>query len=260
MVIPNFFFAMKKSDAYNDATLTLKLFDSLVTPILTYSIEVWGLCLLDEKKLNDNRSYKCIFESPYRETLNIKLCKYILGISHKSCNDVTQGEFGRYPILLLSIHHWVNYVKHCYTWSVHDFACASSTFLYELFTSQCNYSWAAKMFNLISIVFPDVTVNPHNLFRPGIPIRVKDFYTKRYDESWLLSINKNYDPNSQNKLKMYASIKNVFAVENYVLALPMMKCRHFTKLCISLHHLAIEAGRYTRPITPKNARFWNNCD
>ena len=128
--------------------------------------------------------------------------------------------------------------------------------LHELFTSQCNYSWAAKIFNLISIVFPDVAVNPHNLFRPGIPIRVKDFYNKRYDESWLLSINKNYDPNSQNKLKMYASIKNVFAVENYVLALPMMKRRHFTKPRISSHRLAIETTwrRYTRPITPKNER------
>ena len=109
-----------------------------------------------------------------------------------------------------------------------NFARASSISVHELFTSQCNYSWAAKIFNYISIVIPDVAVNPHNLLRPGIPIRVKDFYTKRYDESWLLSINKNYDPNSQNKLKVYASIKNVFAVENYVLALPMMKRRHFT--------------------------------
>ena len=76
----------------------------------------------------------------------------------------------------------------------------------------------------------------------------------------LLSINKKYDPNSQNKLKMYASIKNVFAIENYVLALPMMKCRHFTKLPISLHRIAIGTGRYTRPITPENERFCNNCD
>ena len=151
-------------------------------------------------------------------------------------------------------------MKHCYTRPVHNFARASSISLHELFTSQCNHSWAAKIFYLICIVFPDVAVNPHNLFRPGIPIRVKDFCTKRYDESWLLSINKNYDPNSQNKFKMYAYIKNVFAVENYVLALPMMKRRHNTKLRISSHRIAIETGRYTRPITPKNERLCNNCD
>ena len=40
---------MKKNDSYNDDTLTLKLFDSLVTPILTYGIEVWAPCMLDEK-------------------------------------------------------------------------------------------------------------------------------------------------------------------------------------------------------------------
>ena len=160
----------------------------------------------------------------------------------------------------MSIHRWVNYVKHCYTRPVHNFARASSTSVHELFTSQCNYSWAAKIFNCISIVIPDVAVNPHNLLHPGIPIRGKDFYTKRYDESWLLSINKNYDPNSQNKLKVYASIKNVFAVENYVLALPMMKRMHFTKLRISSHRLAIETGRYTRQMTPKNEMFCNNCD
>ena len=52
----------------------------------------------------------------------------------------------------------------------------------------------------------------------------------------------------------------MFAVENYVLALPMMKSRHFTKLRISSHRLAIETERYTRPITLKNERFCNNCD
>ena len=55
-------------------------------------------------------------------------------------------------------------------------------------------------------------------------------------------------PNKPNKLKVYASIKKSFSLENYVSCYNIAKRRNFTKLRISSHHLAIEKGRYTRPI------------
>ena len=48
-------------------------------------------------------------------------------------------------------------------------------------------------------------------------------------------------------------------MENYVLSLPISKRPSFTKLRVSSHRLAIETGRYIRPITPCSQRFCNHC-
>ena len=75
-----------------------------------------------------------------------------------------------------------------------------------------------------------------------------------------MAINKNYEPSNQNKLRTYASFKTTYGMENYVLALKLPDHRQFTKLRISSHHLVIETGRYTRPITPRNERWCKDCN
>ena len=88
---------------------------------------------------------------------------------------------------------------------------------------------------------------------------VQDNYMSRYQQGWISCINKEFYPNLPNKLKSYASFKTTFSMENYVLSLPISKRRSFTKLRVSSHRLAIETGRYTRPITPRSQRFCNHC-
>ena len=44
-----------------------------------------------------------------------------------------------------------------------------------------------------------------------------------------------------------------------VRGIPQSERRHFTKLKISAHHLSIEQGRYTRPITPRSQRYCSDC-
>ena len=49
-------------------------------------------------------------------------------------------------------------------------------------------------------------------------------------------------------------------MENYILQQPLDKRRNFTKFRISAHNLAIETGRYTKPIkTPVNKRACFHC-
>jgi hypothetical protein len=64
--------------------LQLKLFDSIVLPILTYSCEVWGFenCVEIEK-------------------VHLRLCKKILKVRQTTSNYMVYGELGRYP---LNIH------------------------------------------------------------------------------------------------------------------------------------------------------------
>ena len=75
----------------------------------------------------------------------------------------------------------------------------------------------------------------------------------------LESINKVHDNTSGHKLKTYCSLKTQFGMENYVRGIPQSERRHFTKLKISAHHLSIERGRYTRPITPRSQRYCSDC-
>ena len=84
---------------------------------------------------------------------------------------------------------------------------------------------------------------------------------KTYNQAWLNAINKNYDSSKPNKLKTYANFKKSFGMENYLLCMKTKnKRRHFTKLRISAHHLPIEKGRYSRPVTPRDQRFCQSCD
>ena len=61
-------------------------------------------------------------------------------------------------------------------------------------------------------------------------------------------------------MRTYALFKSSFAIENYVLNQRKAKRRQFTKLRISSHHLDVETGRYTRPITPRHLRICKNCN
>ena len=46
----------------------------------------------------------------------------------------------------------------------------------------------------------------------------------------------------------------------YVLGLKRSRRRNFTKLRISSHHLAVETGRYTIPVTPPSQRLCKSCN
>ena len=101
--------------------------------------------------------------------------------------------------------------------------------------------------------------SPNVLFHPAVARIVQDHYMSRYQQAWISCINKEFNPNLPNKLKSYASFKTTFSMENYVSSLPLSKRRSFTKLRASSQCLAIETGRYTRPITPRSQRFCNHC-
>ena len=253
------FFSLKKVDTRNNAELSLKLFDVLVTPILTYAIEIWGPSLIDKNKISRDHSLKCLLDSPCCENLNVKLCKYVLGIGRKSCNDAARGELGRHPILLLTMHRWINYMKHCFSLPLQNFARASLNPADNIKVDSTD--WSSKMKNVIISSFPgsDLEFSPNFLFHPAVARIVQDHYMSRYQQAWISCINKEFNPNLPNKLKSYASYKTTFSMENYVSYLPLSKRRSFTKLRVSSHRLAIETGRYTRPITPRSQRFCNHC-
>ena len=86
---------------------------------------------------------------------------------------------------------------------------------------------------------------------------LKEVLEKLYSEKWLFYIN---SCRSKGKLSVYSNLKNSFKLENYLLQFPIWYRRNFTKLRISAHNLAIETGRYSKPIeTPPNKRLCFHC-
>ena len=88
-------------------TCGLKLFRTLIQPILGYGCEVWAPFLL--LKLNDLNLLSMCDKFP-GETLHVKVCKIMLGVHRKSTNNAVRGELGCYPLLIfmlgLSVKYW----------------------------------------------------------------------------------------------------------------------------------------------------------
>ena len=81
----------------------IKLFDSLVKPILLYSCQVITPHLLTTRKLllddtNNEKYFKTISSDIY-EQFHIKFLKWCLGVHRKSSNIGVWGESGRYPLI-----------------------------------------------------------------------------------------------------------------------------------------------------------------
>jgi hypothetical protein len=71
-----------------DVKTEMYLFDTMITPILTYDAEIWGFQAV-----------------PDIESIHIQLCKHVLGVSNTTINVAVIGELGRMPQL-----------KYCYVY------------------------------------------------------------------------------------------------------------------------------------------------
>ena len=78
----------------------LKLFDSLLKPILTYGSEIW----LSDYNINLNN-----FDNLPIEKLQHKMLKCILGVKRQSSNMASRLECNRSPMLIFSLCLMYNY-------------------------------------------------------------------------------------------------------------------------------------------------------
>ena len=224
------FYKFKQIHPNNNVPLALKLFDTLVTPIATYSGAIWGpLCTGKNFNVFDLNFYD---KAPL-EKLNVKLCKYLLGVNKFSVNHAVRGELGRYPMLINVLDMSTKFKKRILSLSNDSLVKKSCLDINESVQDSNLYEpsvkklcWQARIDSLSNI---------------GVAEQTKLLLQNIYSCLWNDLIS---NQTCDDKLRTYSKFKQEFELENYIVSVPFSRRRLFTKLRISSHHLAIEKGRH----------------
>ena len=107
----------KKLILFDHSVTSLKLFDSLIKPMLTYICEFWSQ--LTKSKIEAIKSKKTSLEESYfdapAEKLHLLFYRNTLGVPNKTSSLATLGELGRYPVILNCYVQMIKYWHHIKT-------------------------------------------------------------------------------------------------------------------------------------------------
>ena len=225
------FYKFKQIHPYNNVLLSLKLFDTLVSPIATYAGSVWAvLCTGKSFDVHDLNYYD---KAPL-EKVNLKLCRYLLGVNKYSCKNAVRGELGRFPMLINALDMSSKMKLRIFTLPDDNLVKLSCLDMYENLSNQELYDENSLVDTWLS------RVNKLDVITSGL---TKSSLQNIYRDKWEEFIS---NTTVNNKLRTYAKFKKCFEMENYVIAFGLSKRKMFTKLRISSHSLAIEKGRHSK--------------
>ena len=229
--------------------LTIKLFDALISPILLYGSEIWGVDCSDQ------------IEKDPAELVQIKFLKWLLGVNKYCSNNACRAETGRFPMKIEAQYRnfkfWLTLTKHPkHKLSQVAYNDVKSRMNKELWSQKIKrvldqiglgYLWTKAHENGIGIL---------NIIKQ----RLKDIELQR----WLSEVDNDVrkDANQKNKLRTFRKFKTIetYKCEDYLRQVTNVQHRiTLTKLRLSNHNLAIETGRYVRPYKKPEERICPIC-
>jgi hypothetical protein len=192
-------------------------------------------------------------DKPPTEQVALKFAKFLLGTHKRSSNLAVRGELALYPMLLhqvmIMIKYWLKIMQlaagsrllaKCYQECQMLVQAGKPCWLGGIKAVLCQY----QMKDLWEM---SITNSVFSQSRPDIS-KIRESMEENYSALWLQRINKSPNIQTGNKLYTYASFKNNFALENYLLTMENKhKKSSYTKLRISAHNLMIETGRHKKP-------------
>ena len=218
----------------------IKIFDTMVMPILLYGSEVWGPYLY---KINKNTQIETLFNNfkTHVEKLHSKFCKQVLMLHKYSSNIGVRSELGRYPTVIYIIKNTANYYMNLLNRNklmiIHD-ALQTQRVLSCISNNSCWYSTILNLNDQMNW-YPTDAQTPDCKFKPTLNIckYLMNLYKQKFQHFIL----------QDSKLKLFAKIKKNFGYERYLSTILNFKERQaITKLRISAHCLPVETGRYNR--------------
>ncbi len=221
---------------YLPIKIALKLFDSLISPILLYGSEVWAPYLNFDNKEWD----KCEIEKIHTQFL-----KRLLGLNRSTTNALVRAELGRYPLSIQANCRVDSFINHIVHYSEAD----------SLVALALEYEKSVNNRNTITS-YIDKFTNRQNTNTSFAPSKkdTKRFLAMNYSTYWNSYIE------DCSKALTYKTHKNRIFLEPYLQIITNRKYRRMlAKLRLSDHCLEIEKGRHCRPPIDRDRRFCKSC-
>lgn len=212
--------------------VTLKLFKSLVEPILLYASDFWGIL-----KMPDNNPVENLFSS---------FCKQLLGVQKQTTNVGVLLELGQIPLVILArrnaIKNWVRIItnENCNKNIINSYQTSDLE----------NLPWATNVEKKLT----EIGMRDLFLAKDGNS-HLKAFHrmVDIFNQESLSNIKRN-----DSKLRTYGLLKSQPGLENYLIDIKSVKERTaLTKIRLSNHSLMIEKGRHQK--LDRNHRFCPFC-
>lgn len=226
--------ALKDVDV--DPALKLKLFDTLVKPVICYNGEIWGVLNNVFNSKNVNQFWERVNKLPV-ENFQIKLCKSVLGVHPKAHNGAVMGELGRLPLFLNIMKSVLKYIVH-----LDEVKCDRPLLNAAILEDRnlcVSKSWRKRVDKILSLfqckISGTLDVKCIN--------EIYETMKRSYLAHWRRVLG---DESSQEgKLYIYRRIKSHFGMEPYLRDIVKLKFRRaVTAFRLSAHNLEIETGRY----------------
>ena len=221
-----------------DPSLKLKLFDSLIKPIVCYNSEIWGVMNNVFNSKSISQFWDRVEKLPV-EKFQLKFCKGLLGVNPKACNAAVMGEVGRLPMFINIIKSVLNYLAHII--EVKGERPLLNAAFEEDSLLCISKSWRNRLEKILSFFQCNINVTPTNELISRLQNKMKESYI----DYWGLSLG---DVQSEEgRLHLYRHLKKDFKIEPYLKHIRKFKYRKaMTAFRIGSHKLEIETGRYVR--------------
>ena len=216
----------------------IKLFNSLVKPILTYGSDIWGI--RESARLQI-------------DTFQRKFLKYHLKVKRSTPDYMVYGESGVFPISITILSNVFAFY--------HRLSNMQSTYLAKRVFDSLSHISLLGSHNWISWVKSEAHKCSINL---DMNVPNKKFkklcietLNSAFKEKWFDAIN----DNARSRTHLYCAIKERFELEPYLYIVPNEKHRTaLSQFRCSSHHLAIETGRWRKPRpVPRELRICRLC-
>ena len=217
--------------------LTFKLFDALISPILMYGSEIWGIDCNGK------------LDTDPEEQVQNKFLKWLLGVNKYCNNNACRAETGRFPLRITAqcrtIKFWLTLAKH----KENNCHKLSQVAYNDIKRIKDKISWSQKIKNFLYHIGLGILWKKAQLPDVGtvsiIRQRLEDIELQRWFSEMNNDIRK--DPNQSNKMRTYRKVKKIdnYRCEDYLHQVTNIRHRTtMTKLRLSNHRF----GNTNRPL------------